>query len=170
MAELFLKQGHRELGLAVYRQLLERDPGADHLRGAIARLEQELAPAEVPSAPPPASRAFAAAETGGRSVERRLQAVLHAPPPSSASTVLPPAIESGAEPTRASGEALSLAAVFGDEPAQARREAEPEPNANEPSYDEFFGAGPSEPTAAPSPRGEAEDLRQFNDWLKGLKR
>jgi len=172
MAELFLRQGHRELGLAVYRQLLERDPGADHLRGAIARLEQELAPPPVPSVPPPVARVFAAAETGGRSVERRLQAVLHAPPPSSASTVLPPAIEPGAEPTRASGEALSLASVFGDEPAQPRREAEPPPPAasNEPSYDEFFGAGPAEPAASPTPRGEGEDLRQFNDWLKGLKR
>jgi len=62
--------------------------------------------------------------------------------------------------------------VFGDEPAKARREEEPvaEANAAEPSYDEFFGAGPTEPAAAPTPRGEGEDLRQFNEWLKGLKR
>jgi hypothetical protein len=106
-------------------------------------------------------------------VERRLQAVLHAPPPSTASTVLPPAIEPGAEPTRPSQDALSLSAVFGDEPAQRPRreeEAAPSTNAAEPSYDEFFGAGPSEPAAAPAPRGEGEDLRQFNEWLKGLKR
>ncbi len=168
MAELFLKQGHRELALAVYRQLLDRTPEADHLRGAIARLEQELAPTAAPGA---SHRLHAASDTGGRSIERRLQAVLHAPPPSSASTVLPPAIESGAEPTRASGDALSLAAVFGDEPAtQPRREPDPAPGADEPSYDEFFGAGPSEPAAAPAPRGEGEDLRQFNEWLKGLKR
>lgn len=168
MAELFLKQGHRELALAVYRQLLGRTPDADHLRGAIARLEQELA---APAAPAPSRRLYAASDTGGRSIERRLQAVLHAPPPSSASTVLPPAIESGAEPTRASGDALSLAAVFGDEPgAQPRREPDPAPGADEPSYDEFFGAGPSEPAAAPAPHGEGEDLRQFNEWLKGLKR
>ncbi len=173
MAELFLKQGHRELALAVYRQLLERSPDADHLLGSIARLEQELAPPPAPEPPAPVRQAYAAAETGGRSVERRLQAVLHAPPPSTASTVLPPAIEPGAEPTRASGDSLSLAAVFGDEPARnARREEEPAPpsDAGEPSYDEFFGAGPTEPAAAPAPRGEGEDLRQFNEWLKGLKR
>jgi hypothetical protein len=172
MAELFLKQGHRELALAVYRQLAERSPESDSLQGAIARLEQELAPPPAPETRAPARRPYAAAETGGRSVERRLQAVLHAPPPSTASTVLPPAIEPGAEPTRPSADALSLAAVFGDEPAKARREEEPvaEASAAEPSYDEFFGAGPTEPAAAPTPRGEGEDLRQFNEWLKGLKR
>ena len=98
----------------------------------------------------------AAAETGGRSVERRLQAVLHAPPPSSASTVLPPAIEPGAEPTRPSGEALSLAEVFGDEPGARPGGEEPalDPRAAEPSYDEFFGAAPLNPPPRPSPRGE----------------
>jgi tetratricopeptide (TPR) repeat protein len=171
MAELFLKQGHRELALAVYRQLAERNPDSDSISGAIARLEQELAP--PPAAPAPERKPYAAAVTGGRSVERRLQAVLHAPPPSTASTVLPPAIEPGAEPTRPSQDSLSLSAVFGDEPApRARREEEPAAASNaEPSYDEFFGAGPSEPAAAPAPRGEGEaDLRQFNEWLKGLKR
>ena len=171
MAELFLKQGHRELALAVYRQLAERTPESDGIRGAIARLEQELAP--PPSPPALERKPYAAALTGGRSVERRLQAVLHAPPPSTASTVLPPAIEPGAEPTRPSSDSLSLSAVFGDEPAPRPRQEEPAAstsNAAEPSYDEFFGAGPSEPAAAPAPRGEGEDLRQFNEWLKGLKR
>lgn len=172
MAELFLKQGHRELALAVYRQLAERAPDSDSLRSAIVRLEQELAPAPAPEPPAVVRRPHAAAETGGRSVERRLQAILHAPPPSTASTVLPPAIEPGAEPTRPSGEALSLAEVFGDEPGAKSRGEEPalEASAAEPSYDEFFGAGPTEPAAAPTPRGEGEDLRQFNEWLKGLKR
>jgi tetratricopeptide (TPR) repeat protein len=167
MAELFLKQGHRELALAVYRQLAERSPESDSIRGSIARLEQELAPPPVLE-----RRPAAAAVTGGRSVERRLQAVLHAPPPSTASTVLPPAIEPTAEPTRPSQDALSLSAVFGDEPAPRPRAEEPAgaSNAAEPSYDEFFGAGPSEPAAAPAPRGDGEDLRQFNEWLKGLKR
>ncbi|HKP28341.1 MAG TPA: hypothetical protein VJU15_03025, partial [Gemmatimonadales bacterium] len=172
MAELFLKQGHRELALAVYRQLAERNPESDSISGAIARLEQELAPPRA--VPSPERKPYAAAVTGGRSVERRLQAVLHAPPPSTASTVLPPAIEPGAEPTRPSKDALSLSAVFGDEPApRAHREEEPAAASStaEPSYDEFFGAGPSEPAAAPAPRGEGEaDLRQFNEWLKGLKR
>ena len=146
MAELFLKQGHRELALAVYRQLAERSPDSDSLRGAIARLEQELAPPPSPERQAPPRRPYAAAGTGGRSVERRLQAVLHAPPPSTASTVLPPAIEPGPEPTRPSADALSLAAVFGDEPAKAGRVEEPvaEASAAEPSYDEFFGAGPTD--------------------------
>jgi thioredoxin-like negative regulator of GroEL len=179
MAELFLKQGHRELALAVYRQLAERAPEDARLREAIAALEGEFAravPAPVPAAEPVH---YAAVQTGGVAVESALQAVLRSPPPPSASTVLPPAIEPGlsGEATRATEQSLSLGAVFGDEPT-----APPAPAADmapaaapaEPSYDEFFGAvPPGEPATSGSVAGrqsEAEDLRQFNEWLKGLKR
>lgn len=171
MAELFLKQGHRELALAVYRQLRERSPGSESITVAIARLEEELAPPPAPASEP---REFAAARTGGRSVESLLRRVLDAEPPAAATRVLPPAIEPvSGEPARAAGDALPLSAVFGDEPAVPPR-AEPAAaeGAAEPSYDEFFGAvAGGEPAAAGGSRsGEGEDLRQFNEWLKGLKR
>ncbi|HEX9893578.1 MAG TPA: tetratricopeptide repeat protein [Gemmatimonadales bacterium] len=171
MAELFLKQGHRELALAVYRQLVDRSPESDRLRSEIERIESELAPRATPSAA--SQRSYAATATGGQSVERMLQGILRAQPTAPASSVLPPAIEpTPGEPTRAASETLPLSAVFGDEPAVAPK-PEPTPADTEPSFDEFFGAVPS---AEPAPTGggerspEAEDLRQFNEWLKGLKR
>jgi len=179
MAELFLKQGHRELSLAVYRQLAEREPGNSHLLEAISRLETELAPPAAPAFLPEPGR-HAAAVTGGLSVEQYLQAALHSPPPATASTVLPPAIEPGpaGEPTRAIDQSLSLGAVFGDETSGLFRAGEDEPSSvvqpAEPSYDEFFGAVPATETAAfgggAGASSEVEDLRQFNEWLKGLKR
>jgi hypothetical protein len=128
----------------------------------------------------PEPRCHAAAVTGGLSVEQYLQAALHSPPPATASTVLPPAIEPGlaGEPTRAIDQSLSLGAVFGDETSGLFRAAEDEPSSvvqpAEPSYDEFFGAVPAAETAAfgggAGGSSEVEDLRQFNEWLKGLKR
>jgi hypothetical protein len=179
MAELFLKQGHRELALAVYRQLTEREPADARLLEAVGILEAELARPSAPAATPEPRR-HAAAATGGLSVEQYLQAALHSPPPATASSVLPPAIEPGlaGEPTRAIDQSLSLGAVFGDETSGLAPSREDEsPSAvgpTEPSYDEFFGAGPSEETAAYGSgvggSSEVEDLRQFNEWLKGLKR
>ncbi|HEX9165581.1 MAG TPA: tetratricopeptide repeat protein [Gemmatimonadales bacterium] len=171
MAEVFLRQGHASLALAVYRQLAERSPGLESIREAIRRLEGEAAP----SAPAAESVrvAYRASETGGRSVGQWLRAVLQAPPPVTPSTVLPPAIEPAGEPTRASSQPLSLGAVFGDEPAAAPAPAAEGTSATaEPSYDEFFGAAPTADLGAPgAPRHpEGEDLRQFNDWLRGLKR
>lgn len=169
MAELFLKQGHRELSLAVYRQLVQRSPDSSQLQEAIERIELELG--QRP--PAPARQNYAASDTGGRSVGAMLQSVLQAEPPAAASSVLPPAIEPPAgEPARAGGEALPLSAVFGDEPAVPPRSEPAPPAAAEPSYDEFFGAAGKEspPTGTGERNPEAEDLRQFNEWLKGLKR
>lgn len=169
MAEVFLRQGHKSLALAVYRQLAERTPGSTSIMEAIAGLEADLAP--VPTATEPVRVAYRAAETGGRSVGQLLRAVLTAPPPVATSTVLPPAIEPAGEPTRPTPQALTLGAVFGDEPAAAPPAVE-QPAATEPSYDEFFGAAPAaEVGATGAARGpDGEDLRQFNDWLRGLKR
>jgi hypothetical protein len=171
MAEVFLRQGHKSLALAVYRQLAERSPGSASIGEAIARLEAELAPAQAVPAPEPVRVAHRASETGGRSVGQLLRSVLDAPAPVAASTVLPPAIEPAGEPTRATPDALSLGVVFGDESAPAPTVAEP-PTGPEPSYDEFFGAAPAAEVTASGPVGpaETEDLRQFNDWLRGLKR
>jgi hypothetical protein len=175
MAELFLKQGHRELALAVYRQLRDRDPSPGHLDQVIAGLEAELRPEVGPAAARPE---FAASATGGVSVHDFLTRVLQSPPPLASAAVLPPAIEpvAAGEPMRPLDQPLSLGAVFGDEPQVAPRgvDAEPPAPSAEPSYDEFFGAvAAGEPAAAgsgPSRSSEAEDLRQFNEWLKGLKR
>lgn len=192
MAELFRRQGHRELALAVYRQLAERSTEAPHLREAVLALEGEIAAREAeragPAEPP---RRFAARETGGESVEAFLQAVLGVPPLSVQAPVLPPAIEPGpaGEPTRAGDGPFSLADVFEDRPAGPGQVASaspapsavPEATPEGPSYDEFFGTpvagepaggagGAGEGTGA-SPRApDAEDLHQFNDWLRSLKR
>ena len=169
MAELFLRQGHRELALAVYRQLAARGSVSERLQAEMARVEAELssrASVAVEGKP------YAARATGGQSVEEFLQGVLRAQPPAQASSVLPPAIEPAAgEPTRATSDTLPLSAVFGDEPVVPPR-PQPAPAQSEPSFDEFFGAAPSpEPTpAGGAERPETEDLRQFNEWLKGLKR
>jgi hypothetical protein len=170
MAEVFLRQGHTSLALAVYRQLAERSPEAESIHEAIRRLEGEVEPG--PALPGPARVAYRASETGGRSVGQLLRSVLDAPPPVTASTVLPPAIEPAGEPTRADSQPLSLGAVFGDEPVAPPPVAEAPAASGEPSYDEFFGAAPTADVGATgTPRDpEAEDLRQFNDWLRGLKR
>jgi tetratricopeptide (TPR) repeat protein len=176
MAELFLKQGHRELALAVYRQLLERSPSSDSLLEAIARLETEAA-ARQAAMPVMDRPARAASVTGGEPVGAMLQAVLSSPPPASASNVLPPAIEpvAAGEPARPGTEPLTLGQVFGDEPSvpPPAMESEPAPAA-EPSFDEFFGApsggGDATASATGTRAADGEDMRQFTHWLKGLKR
>ena len=170
MAELFLKQGHRELALAVYRQLAARGALSERLQTEMARVEDELSSRASAAVQ---GKAYAARATGGKSVEDFLQGVLQAQPPAPASSVLPPAIEPAAgEPTRPTSDTLPLSAVFGDEPVVPPR-PQPAPTQSEPSFDEFFGAAPSpEPTPAGGAERspESEDLRQFNEWLKGLKR
>jgi hypothetical protein len=187
MAELFLHQGHRELALAVYRQLASR-PDHDHLEEKILALESELAE-ELPEEPPheePVRPSFAAESTGGRSVAEVLRDVLNSPPPSVASKVHPPAIERGpeGEPTREADQPFSLATVFSETSpspsaiagAEAMSETDVFSGASaeesEPSYDEFFGTTGSNEAegSVPSRPSETEDLHQFNEWLKGLKR
>jgi tetratricopeptide (TPR) repeat protein len=180
MAEIFLRQGHRELARAVYTQLALRDPDNERIAAALTRLAPE--PSSAP-APEPVQR-FAASETGGRSVAELLQSLLAATRPTPASAIHPPAFESPkrvtGEPTRPAQESLSLSAVFGEEssspaPAGAPREA----STGEPSFDEFFApaTGPAADTELPrDPDSGAmsaqvpEDLEQFNAWLRGLKR
>jgi tetratricopeptide (TPR) repeat protein len=154
MAEIFLRQGHRELALAVYSQLLTRDPSNGRIRTAAERLESELRPAGgAPGLP-----AYAAVLTGGQSVRSFFETLLGSTRP-------------GAVP---SGGPLSLGAVFGDERTPAGVEAAAP--AGDESFDEFFGgepapvpeslpSGPAQPTPDP-----VEDIEEFNSWLKGLKR
>lgn len=154
MAEIFLRQGHRELALAVYTQLSQREPANERIGQVKARLEAELRPAAA--APP----VYAAALTGGQSVRGFFEQLLGAPRPDRPD------------------EGPSLEAVFGDE-AATPPDAATEPAEPGPSYDEFFGdqvqsqapaspTPPSEPTRRPS--SEVEDIEEFNTWLRGLKR
>jgi hypothetical protein len=152
MAEVFLRQGHRELALAVYAQLRQREPDNARIQSAIDDLEQELRPGRVTSMP-----AFAAALTGGRSVRGYFEDLLTVPVPA---------------PNADDGPALG--SVFGDELGAApEQEAEPESG---PSFDEFFAGDAPEPAAAPStealpaPAAASEDIEEFNAWLRGLKR
>jgi hypothetical protein len=81
MAELYLRQGHRHEALRVYRQLAERTPGDAHLRERVAELTASVAEG---SAARRAAVAFAAAATGGQSVETLFRELLGAPLPEGA--------------------------------------------------------------------------------------
>ncbi len=182
MAEIFLRQGHRELALAVYTQLSLREPGNGRVAAAAAALQQELAPPAPPSSPPEPEPRFAASDTGGRSVHSFFGALLSASRPAVPTAIHPPAFEPprrpGGEPTRPAQDALSLSAVFGDEAAPSGPAAAPPDSAVEPSFDEFFAPGASAESELPKPPGTEpaaasqvpEDLEQFNAWLRGLKR
>jgi hypothetical protein len=181
MAEIFLRQGHRELARAVYAQLAQRDPENERVRSALAALQPEPAPVEVPAVSARPAPRYDAATSGGKSVEQLFGALLSAPRPSVAATVHPPAFESRrrplGEPTRPAEEALSLSAVFGDEGAQAAPAGAPV-RSGEPTFDEFFAptTGPAAEVELPRAPTDAsaaqvpEDLEQFNAWLRGLKR
>ncbi len=154
MAEVFLRQGHRELALAVYTQLAGRTPNDRRIREAIGRLEAELQPSGPPSLP-----AFAAVLTGGTSVRAFFEQLLAAGRPRPSRDQLP--------------QGLSLGAVFGEDggakPVAAAVESGP-------SYDEFYAEEPgleAAPAAAQSggdDLGAGDDLESFTSWLKGLRR
>jgi len=159
MAEIFLRQGHRELALAVYSQLLQREPDNQRIVAAVGELTGSLGPAPTPEPVPTASeppRRYDARGTGGRPVGEFLSALLSAARPQPpAPAVHPPAFEA---PVAA--------------PQSQSRPAEP-------SFDEFFAppgartseeSPPSNPGLAENFRAEdSEDLEQFNAWLRGLK-
>lgn len=188
MAEVFLRQGHIAEAITVYRELVRRGPGTEHLHGRLADLESRAAAA----APAPPRPAYAARDTGGQSVAAFFQTLLQARPEdpaprwparpeASAAAPEPPPEEAPA--TRPAGEPLSLGSVFGDEPppvapAVGRPSGEtPAPGGTGGgSFDDFFGAPPRRPSAAqpPSPatpQGRSgDDLDQFHAWLQSLKR
>ena len=183
MAEIFLRQGHRELALAVYTQLSLRDPDNRRLAELAAALSEALAPPAPPPPPQEPAPRYAAAETGGRSVRSLLGALLSASRPAVATAIHPPAFETprrpAGEPTRPAQEPLSLGAVFGDEAAPAGPASPPVAPGTEPSFEEFFAPGssaeaelprPPEHDAAAAASQVPEDLEQFNAWLRGLKR
>jgi tetratricopeptide (TPR) repeat protein len=189
MAEIFLRQGHRELALAVYSQLAQRDPANQRVADAFAILQAELVPPPPPPpAPPPVEepKRYDAASTGGRSVGQWFGSLLSAERPSVAPPIHPPTFEvprrPTGEPTRPAPQALSLGAVFGEgAPPAGPAGGLAEANAAEPSFEQFFApAGEAaaeaelpKPPETGSPAMSAlapEDLEQFNAWLRGLKR
>jgi tetratricopeptide (TPR) repeat protein len=186
MAEVFLRQGYRELARAVYIQLAERDPSDARVAAALAELRPEPASPPADPLPPPApAPEFGAASTGGRSVEQLFSSLLSTGRPAVARTVHPPAFEAArppaGEPTRPAQESLSLSSVFGEAPAPAPATGGPAVSGEgEPSFDEFY-SGPVEasaeqdlpkapPIGSAAPPAAPEDLEQFNAWLRGLKR
>ena len=166
MAELYLRQGHREDALHVYEALLEQRPQDARLRQKVAEL----------SAPPPRKRASGSGQSAGAFLKGIMSAkpgaptpVLPAEPP--APTRAAPARPSGptslgtvrvepeveaeptepapGSPTRPASDAISLDSVFGEEGGRGSVPALPEPVSEQPSklptasggfsFDDFFG-------------------------------
>ena len=180
MAVLYLNQGHTREALGVYRELLARNPLDGRLAGKVAELEQ--------SSDGAAGASWLAADTGGTPVGHWLQQIIVARLPDVAipegarSAGVPAAVSepttaahepTTGTPTRPAPDSLSLGAIFGDEPATPPAEAPAG------SFDAFFGGGSApgqEEPAAPRPRSirhtqvDDDDLSQFQDWLKNLKK
>jgi len=164
MAEVFLRQGHRPLALAVYAQLLEREPHNQRLLEAVARLRGELLETLVPE--PRARTAPEPEEPVGSFLARVLGPEMLQDEP-------PLAIDPGpfgGRPTRpAEDPSLSLSTIFGEDSRRRGTSAEGAGSGvgnAEPSFDEFFGA---ERVPAGAGGDEAE-LEQFNAWLRSLQR
>jgi len=162
MAELYIKQGLMTEARDIYRKLAAARPGDAALASRLDQLEGVVAGRR-----PPAGAGLVSAR-GARSAREFLAEVFGAAAPSS--SVAPPA------PTRRASDEVSLAAVFGEEPAPAPplpAPAPPEPAAERSgfSFDEFFGAERKSPAAGAQTSGEkgGGDQDDFKRWLKGLK-
>lgn len=195
MAELYLKQGHKDEALKVYRALLEKRPGDAGLQAKIASLLPPPAPAprtgptiremlhlialrrpgHRPSPPTNGSGAAHAATAGPDGLAYLFGNAPVSPEDDAAALALLTAfteqnggatILDGAPARQASGD-LSLNAVF-----NTGNPAPPTPPSNF-SFDQFFSRrATAEHDAQPS--GEEateskEDVAQFSQWLEGLK-
>lgn len=195
MARLYASQGLWEEARGIYQQLAEQHPEDTGLQDRMAALEGE------PARPEARVHRLSAAYTGGPSV-RELLAEIFGPGQTapgvqemgqasaagsnresaggggienSSSEGAPAEAASGA-PTVPASDEVSLAAVFGEEPAPLERpsgDAGRAPGARDSgfSFDEFFGgqrpAGPRAP-AGSEPSGGGDD-DEFRRWLKSLK-
>ncbi|HKV75892.1 MAG TPA: tetratricopeptide repeat protein [Gemmatimonadales bacterium] len=189
MAELYQRQGLRHEALRVYKALSDRAPGDLHLRERVAQLEADLA---QHTANRRAATSLTASATGGESVGALFQGLLGTSvgssatqPARSASSVEAPEPTRGGAPTRPAQDSLSLSAIFGEDsspvpPTVGAGESSPGVPAGMSSggvsFDQFFGDQPgaadgSGPGRRPSRAGGTdEDLDQFQNWLKSLKR
>ena len=197
MAELYLKQGHREDALRVYQSLVAMRPSDARLASRVAEL----------------SRPASARKSGGQSVGAFLKSILAGKPRPAAApmgTTLEQAFaaddaEAAAEPpgpgapTRPAEDDISLDSVFGEQPrdsalappaAPSPAPAEPAPPATGGfSFDEFFAApgqaarsaggaaGSGEAPATPPParssgrhsRPAPEEERELDQFQSWLK-
>ena len=181
MAELYLRQGHKEEALRVYRALAAQRPGDHRLQSKIDSLTDSNRGA-----------------SGGQSAGAFLKSLLYPAGPGGAgpiSDLVAGAFENTddvpGEPTKPADDSISLDAVFGepDGPAKsapsgggAATESTPAAPAPEKgfSFDEFFnnasgGSAPGSPAARPSgrqtrpPTDDPSEVDQFQAWLKKLK-
>jgi tetratricopeptide (TPR) repeat protein len=172
MAELYLRQGHREDALRVYRALLADRPGDKGLAAKVRELEGPSSPAPLSRKPPlesataflrrvwrgepapvPPAEPVGALETAFAAAPRVTDAV---------------GGDNGAEapgaPTQPAEDVISLDAVFGDQVGRAAgselpppapppsSEAAERPASGGFSFDDFFGATPNAAAAPASPR------------------
>ncbi len=186
MARLYASQGLLDEARGIYQQLVEQRPDDAALQDRLAALGGEV------HRPVSAAARLSAAYTGGPSVREFLaqvfgpgeaaegpgapQGIAGSPLGAGASEENPGSVPGA--PTLPATDEVSLAAIFGEEPAPLKR---PPPAASDTapaggsgfSFDEFFGG--QRPAAVPSssPRsgsaGGGEDDDEFKRWLKGLK-
>jgi hypothetical protein len=200
MAELYQRQGHLVEALHVYRVLAGRAPGDPHLKAKVAELETALrAPSgeAITRRWPAYAASVTGGESVEAFFTSVLSARLSAPGHSQSSAMksgeqgVAPSengepVDRHGSPTRPAQDRLSLSAIFGEDASPVppvMPASEPAPGAAAPpassgfSFDRFFAgasdAGASGPAGGerPSkPGGIEEDLDQFQNWLKGLKR
>jgi tetratricopeptide (TPR) repeat protein len=186
MAELYLKQGHQQDALRVYRALLAQRPNDARLRSKVEQLSS------------------AGKKHSGVSAQDFLKGIWSgkrapAPPPqqstlAAAFDVAGAAPQPPGEPSHPAQDHISLDSVFGEEAARrANAQAAPPPPAGAAgetapagggfSFDEFFAAGKGAPPAdedsartpgrssgrSQRPVEDEAEADQFQQWLKKLK-
>jgi hypothetical protein len=199
MAEVYVRQGHRAEALRVYRELLERTPGDERLRERVTELERDDRGSQAETAQWPSYAASLTGGQSVEALFRSLldHRLGDAPPIDGAERNPGGPMSTGATeepghgaPTRPAQDPLSLSAIFGEEGGSGASPAArtsgatesggggpPPPGTPGYSFDQFFSgqaaapSRPSSPGVRPSrPAGLEEDLDQFQNWLKSLKR
>lgn len=149
MAELYVKQGHRERALEVYRQLVQRNPEDAALAGRLRELEAAgTPPARVEPAPAPAKAAPEVVADAGPTIREFLESIAsgrgwtgnsHAPQPvADTANEQPP----GRAPASVTD---SLGALF----ANAEQGSAPSASPVAPRADDFSAPAASEADDAP---------------------
>jgi tetratricopeptide (TPR) repeat protein len=190
MAEVYARQGLVAEALSVLRRLAERNPGDARLRNRIRALESSR------QAAPSGRGAYLASASGGESIESFFGTLVRARlpgPGDGAEPVRPEALMSDAPgaPTRPASDPLSLSAIFGEDspapgaeagPPAPARPSQPTPPSDAFSFDQFFGGGSGGAGGMAAGAGNQthgagrpgvpneEDLDQFQNWLKSLKK
>jgi tetratricopeptide (TPR) repeat protein len=171
MAELYLKQGHKDDALRVYQALLAQRPGDERLAGKVRELDGSEAPVFTPMP--------ARAPASGLSLGAFLKRILGSRPGAPAADPLPdqmplsaPRVTSGATPQS------MLAEAFEDEPPMGPPPGSPSrPAADSLSLDAVFGedasrasqprveAPPAAAEPAPAPAAAAKGGFSFDEFF-----